>query len=117
MNDTTNQAQLLVAFQDLEEMIREAEDPQQRARLESLGFPVTGIEELRSALGALESKISPAMVTRYRRLRQRTGRAIVPVVNGACTGCFNNTPSSFTSSVHRGKVINCESCGRMLYWP
>ncbi|RKZ06744.1 hypothetical protein DRQ53_04700 [bacterium] len=112
-----NQAQLLVALQDLEEMIREAEDPGQRARLESLGFPVTGIEELRKALQALESKISPAMTTRYRRLRTRTGRAIVPVVNGACTGCFNNTPAVFTSSVNRGKVINCENCGRMLYWP
>ena len=112
-----NEAQLLVALQDLEEMIREAEDPQQRAKLESMGFPVTGIEELRAALGALEAEIRPAMLAKYRRLRQRTGRAIVPVVNGACTGCFTNIPSSFTSSVHHGKVINCESCGRMLYWP
>ncbi len=112
-----NQAQLLVALQDLEEMIREAEDKQQRAKLEAMGFPVTGIDELHDALTALEAQISPAMKSRYRRLRQRTGRAIVPVVNGACTGCFTNTPSVFTSSVNRGKVINCESCGRMLYWP
>jgi predicted nucleic acid-binding Zn-ribbon protein len=112
-----NEAQLLVALQDLEEMIREAEDPAQRAKLESMGLPVTGIEELRKALQALEGQISPAMIGRYRRLRQRTGRAIVPVVSGACTGCFANIPSSFTSSVHHGKVVNCESCGRMLYWP
>lgn len=112
-----NQAQLLVALQDLEEMIREAEDPGQRAKLEAMGFPVTGIDELHKALAALESQISPAMAGRYRRLRHRTGRAIVPVVNGACTGCFNNTPSVFTSSVNHGKVINCENCGRMLYWP
>lgn len=112
-----NGPHLLVALQDLEEMIREAEDPSQRAKLEAMGFPVTGIEELRKALQALEAEISPAMLGRYRRLRQRTGRAIVPVVNGACTGCFNNTPASFRSSVHDGKVINCENCGRMLYWP
>jgi len=112
-----NEAHLLVALQDLEEMIREAEDPSQRAKLESMGFPVTGIEELRSALDALSAEIGPGMTGRYRRLRHRTGRAIVPVVNGACTGCFTNTPSSFTSSVHHGKVINCENCGRMLYWP
>jgi predicted nucleic acid-binding Zn-ribbon protein len=112
-----NQAQLLVALQDLEEMIREAEDPQQRARLEAMGFPVTGLDELKAARKKLEEQISPAMAARYRRLRQRTGRAIVPVVGGACTGCFTNTPSVFTSSVNRGKVINCESCGRMLYWP
>lgn len=112
-----NQAQLLVALQDLEEMIREAEDPQQRAKMEAMGFPVTGIDELHKAQKALEKQIGPGMISRYRRLRQRTGRAIVPVVNSACTGCFNNTPSVFTSSVNRGKVINCENCGRMLFWP
>ena len=112
-----DQAHLLVALQDLEEMIREAEDSQQRAKLEAMGFPVTGIEELHKALKALEDQITPGMRSRYQRLRQRTGRAIVPVVNGACTGCFTNTPAVFTSSVNRGKVINCENCGRMLYWP
>ena len=74
--NATNQAQLLVALQDLEEMIREAEDPQQRARLESLGFPVTGIDELRSALEALQGKISPAMITRYRRGERRLHRLL-----------------------------------------
>lgn len=112
-----NQAHLLVALQDLEEMIREAEDPGQRAKLEAIGFPVTGIDELHKALTVLEAQISPAMAGRYRRLRQRIGRAIVPVVNGACTGCFNNTPSAFTSSANHGNIINCENCGRMLYWP
>jgi predicted nucleic acid-binding Zn-ribbon protein len=112
-----NQAHMLVALQDLEEMIREAEDPHQRARLESMGFPVTGLEELHTARKKLEEQIGPGMSLRYRRLRQRTGRAIVPVVGGACTGCFTNIPSVFTSSINRGKVISCENCGRMLYWP
>lgn len=112
-----NQAQLLVALQDLEEMILEAEDPVQRAKLEEIGFPVSGIQELHNAQVELEKKIQTGMLSRYRRLRQRTGKSIVPVVNGACTGCFTNIPSVFTSSVNAGKVITCETCGRMLYWP
>jgi len=112
-----NQAQLLVALQDLEQMIHEAEDPEQRAQLETLGFPVTGLDDLHSAQEKLETQIQPAMLNRYRRLARRMGRAIVPVVDGVCTGCFTNVPSIFTSSVNRGKVINCETCGRMLYWP
>lgn len=110
-------AQLLVALQDLEVMLQEAEDPEERRKLEALGFPVTGIEELRKAQDKLEAQVRPAMLNRYRRLRSRVGRAIVPVVDGNCTGCFTNIPSSFTSSVHAHKVINCENCGRMLYWP
>ena len=112
-----NQAQVLVALQDLEEMLAEAEDPSQREQLEEMGFPVTGLEELQASLEKLEGRISRAELTRYRRLHQRMGRAIVPVIDGTCTGCFTNVPSIFTSSVNLGKVINCETCGRMLYWP
>lgn len=112
-----NQAQLLVALQDLEEMIQEAEDPNQRRQLEDLGFPVTGIEELKAAREKLQAQIAPAMLSKYRRLHRRSGRAIVPVVDATCTGCFTAIPSSFTSSVNVGKVMTCETCGRMLYWP
>jgi predicted nucleic acid-binding Zn-ribbon protein len=112
-----NQAQLLVALQDLQEMILEAEDPAQRQQLEAMGFPVTGIDELRAAQEKLEAQIKPAMLGKYRRLYKRSGRAIVPVVDSTCTGCFTAIPTSFTSSVNRDKVMTCESCGRMLYWP
>lgn len=112
-----NQAQLLVALQDLEEMIQEAEDPNQRKQLEDLGFPVTGIDELRRAQEKLETLIDAGMLSKYRRLHRRSGRAIVPVVDATCTGCFTGIPSSFTSSVNANKVMTCETCGRMLYWP
>jgi predicted nucleic acid-binding Zn-ribbon protein len=112
-----NQAQLLVALQDLQEMILEAEDPGQRQQLESMGFPVTGLDELHTAQEKLESLIKPGMLGKYRRLYRRSGRAIVPVVDATCTGCFTGIPTSFTSSVNQDKVMTCENCGRMLYWP
>ena len=118
MTDTKNPTRVLVALQDLEQMIREAEDPASRAELEKLGFPVTGIDELRSAQAKLEETIRPQLLVKYRRLADRCGgRAVVPVVAGACTGCFSNVPRSFTSVIHSGKVLTCETCGRMLFWP
>ncbi|HKK70955.1 MAG TPA: C4-type zinc ribbon domain-containing protein [Candidatus Krumholzibacteria bacterium] len=116
-DQTANQAQLLVALQDLEDMIAEAENPDQRAVLEEMGFPVEGIDELHAAQKDLEAKIQPAMLNKYRRLRKRTGKAVMPVISSACTGCFTNVPHVFTSSVNKGKVIACETCGRILYWP
>jgi len=117
MSEPTNQAQLLVALQDLEDMISEAENPDQRAVLEEMGFPVQGIDELHAAQKNLEEQIQPGVLGKYRRLRKRTGKAVMPVVGGACTGCFTNVPHVFTSSVNKGKVIACETCGRILYWP
>ena len=112
-----NQAQLLVALQDLEDMIEQAENPEERSKLEQMGFPLSGLDDLHSAQEKLEGQLQPAMLNRYRRLRQRMGKAVMPVVDGACTGCFTNVPHIFTSSVNAGKVITCETCGRMLYWP
>lgn len=112
-----DQAQLLVALQDLEDMIAEAENPDQRAVLEDMGFPVEGVDELHAAQKRLEEQIQPAMLSKYRRLRKRTGKAVMPVIASACTGCFTNVPHVFTSSVNKGKVIACETCGRILYWP
>jgi len=108
---------VLVALQDLDQMIREAEEPANRQKLEEMGFPVTGLEELRKARGKLEEKLPRAMLTRYEKLSDRMGRAVVPVVDKVCTGCFSNVPSVFTSSVNRDKVIQCETCGRILFWP
>ena len=110
-------SQVLVALQDLDQMIREAEDPANRRNLEEMGFPVTGLEKLREARGKLEEKLPRAMLTRYEKLSDRMGRALVPVVDRVCTGCFSNVPSVFTSSVNRDKVIQCETCGRILFWP
>lgn len=113
----TKDAQVLVALQDLDQMIREAEDPTNREKLEKMGFPVTGVQELRNARAKLEEKLPRAMLTRYERLSDRMGRAVVPVVEGVCTGCFTNVPAVFTSAVNRDKVIQCETCGRILFWP
>lgn len=118
MNETRNVTRILVALQDLEQMIREAEDPGNRAALEKMGFPVTGIEELKAAQTKLEASLTPQVLSRYRRLTDRAGgHAVVPVVDGVCTGCFMNVPTSFTSSVNVGKVMYCETCGRILFWP
>ncbi len=111
------QLQLLVAIQDLEQMIREAEDEQKAQELEDMGFRLSGLEDLRKALADLEAKLEPRHRSYYRRLTQRFGHAVVPVIGNLCMGCFANIPSSFTSVTHENKILHCENCGRILYWP
>lgn len=109
------QLQLLVALQDMEEMIREVEE--KGDELEDMGFKHGGLDDLRKAREALAGQIDPRHMSWYRRLTGRFGHAVVPVVNNLCTGCFNNIPSSFVSKTNVNKVQKCESCGRILYWP
>lgn len=117
MSSPTNPARLLVALQDLDFMIAEAEDEKKRSQLQKMGFPVTGLDDLRSAREKLESQVPPQLLGRYRRLVERTGRAVVPVIAGSCTGCFSATPHGFVSSTVAEQVLQCETCGRILFWP
>lgn len=109
------QLQLLVALQDMEEMIREVEE--KGDELQDMGFKHGGLDDLRKASEDVAAQVEPRLINSYRRLTGRFGHAVVPVVNNLCTGCFANIPSQFVSATNVNKVQKCESCGRILYWP
>jgi predicted nucleic acid-binding Zn-ribbon protein len=111
------QLQVLVALQDLEQMIKDAEDQEKAHQLEEMGFNLGGLDGLKKAKEDLEAKLDPRHRNYYRRLKQRFGHAVVPVIGNLCMGCFSNIPSSFTSVTHENKILHCENCGRILYWP
>ncbi len=102
---------LLVALQDLDIMIKDVEDVKQ------VGFEVPGKEKLEEARTELIQKISKPLLFNYEKLKKRYKRAIVPVKGDVCLGCFMKVP---TQLITRGRsdqqVINCEGCGRVLYW-
>lgn len=105
------QLELLVALQDLDIMIKDITD------VGELGFDVEGKEKLEEARNDLMSKIQKPMLSNYEKLKSRYKRAIVPVKDDICLGCFMRIP---TSLITRGRsdqdVILCEGCGRILYW-
>ncbi len=56
---------------------------------------------------------------RYERVRSsRGGRAVVPILKGACGGCFRAQPPQVLQEARRGdRLISCEGCGRLIIWP
>jgi predicted nucleic acid-binding Zn-ribbon protein len=66
----------------------------------------------------LLSSISPELYDWYGRIRKdKGGKAVVPVINGNCGGCYVALPGYFVSRVRSGKqLLTCENCGRILYW-
>ena len=97
---------------DLDNLLSDLDAPVYK----KLGFKIKPQE--RSALlqtrEDLLKKLPPEMATIYERLRERYQRAIAPVENGFCFGCFQKLP---TELLTRSKEINmCPNCGRILYW-
>jgi len=105
------QLELLVALQDLDVMIKDIEEVKQ------IGFDVKGKEKLMEARDELTQKIDKRLLGNYGQLKTRYKRPIVPVKDEVCLGCFMRIP---TRLITRGRqdmeVINCEGCGRILYW-
>lgn len=73
------------------------------------------LEEIKS----LESSCNPQLLSKYRLIRQRKHLdAIVPIVNGACQGCFMNVPPQMANLMLRKKEVleTCPNCQRLIYW-
>ncbi|MEW6685125.1 MAG: hypothetical protein AB1393_02830 [Candidatus Edwardsbacteria bacterium] len=109
------QLELLIMLHDLEEMIRESLEA--AISEESLGFKLSHQEDLKKAYAEVEKRLQPELLVRYRKLKERYERAIVPVVNGVCCGCYMRMPIALATSKDKNvEVTTCENCGRFLYW-
>jgi predicted nucleic acid-binding Zn-ribbon protein len=109
------QEQILVALQDLDLMLKEAQDS--KAQLRELGFDVSGVEELRKARVQLTGQLESTHLQHYERMSARYGRAVTPVTGEMCLACFAKIPTSYRSTLYDGKVRMCQNCGRILYFP
>ncbi len=79
----------------------------------------TEIATISSRKDVILEQLKPQVITRYERIfKARQGLAIVPIRNGACTGCnFRITPHQ-VQAVYRCETLEiCRSCSRFLYAP
>ena len=114
MNDIL---QNLVILQDLDEMISELNNAEIITQQEEMGFEINGLEKLTEAREELMNKIPPEVFNHYNRVRTRYGRAIAPVRENICLGCFIKIPTQISSREMGNQVLrNWENCGRYLYW-
>ncbi len=62
--------------------------------------------------------LDPELRSRYQRLaRAKGGLAVVPVVNGACGGCFTALPPQRVNEARLAeRLVFCDGCSRILIW-
>jgi predicted nucleic acid-binding Zn-ribbon protein len=107
----------LFRLQDLDTMIREAQDPELRRNEEEMGFKHDALEKLQNARERLTKKIDPRDLRLYERIVKRLHHGIVPVEDRTCLGCYMALPTSAVPlKTDPDQLLTCENCGRILYW-
>jgi predicted nucleic acid-binding Zn-ribbon protein len=77
------------------------------------------VSRIEAERATLLARLPQALRSRYERIRaSREGRAVVPILKGACGGCYRGQPPQALQEARRGdRFLVCDGCGRMLIWP
>jgi predicted nucleic acid-binding Zn-ribbon protein len=112
------QLELLLEIQDLQTQRQGMEDGS-LADVESGVFAVEigdAIVILDEKVEELKERLNEEIRERYRRMAAKGMRAVSPVLNGICYGCFMAVATARAAEAGRNsRVENCEHCGRFLY--
>lgn len=113
------QLEILLELQDLQSQRRSLDD-QRLLDVEESVFdlkPTEALALLEEKIDELTGRLEPPIERRYRDLASTLDRAVAPVLNGICYGCFVATPTAWSSEAHRNDTLGvCDHCGRFLYY-
>jgi uncharacterized protein len=76
------------------------------------------LDKVQAERGGLVAQITPALYTRYERIRKKWhGHAVTEVQDGRCAACYITLRPQFYQDLRRGdQILTCESCGRILLY-
>lgn len=102
------------AVEALDKMQSEWERHQENLRQEQVTL-VQRIKELSDLRSQQLELISPASLASYENAIRRAGTtAVVLLKNNLCQGCQVRVPENLVKTANEGKLVNCDSCGRIL---
>ena len=84
------------------------------AEIEQLNKIIADVKNNREQMSA---GIDSQAVESYEKLRKLKGQAIARVEQGICQACRISLPSSELQQVRGGNMVQCGSCGRILFLP
>ena len=82
----------------------------------------TNMEQFKTALSDLEhkrqllsAKLDPQAVELYQELKKQKGQAVAKVEQGICCGCRISLPTTELQRARSDSLVQCSSCGRILF--
>lgn len=74
------------------------------------------LQKMRERTEQEAKKIDPALLSKYRSIKQHCTPPMAKLVNGQCSGCFMSLPSATLLDIRSGsRIVECDNCGRILY--
>ena len=73
------------------------------------------VSDLKHKWDSLAASINPQVVEFYSELKKKKGTAVVKVEQGICRGCRISLPTTELQQVRGGNLVQCSSCGRILF--
>jgi len=83
-----------------------------QALKEELEVAVAQLTEVRAST---RQELGPDVMQRYDQLVKAKGVAMVKVEQGRCKGCNLTVPAGLWQRARAGEVVECASCGRLIY--
>ena len=113
------QLELLLEVQDLKAQKRELEEAAEESSrdIEADVFrvkPEDAAAHLQEKIEEMEVALEPEVAARYTLISGRRGRAVAPVLEGICYGCFMAVPTSMART--NEEIHWCEHCGSFIYF-
>lgn len=89
-----------------------SQQQQLSTEIEQLKTTLSNIEQERQLLSA---EIDSQVIELYHELRKQKGTAVARVEQGICRGCRISLPTTDLQRVRSGSLVQCSSCGRILF--
>jgi uncharacterized protein len=112
------QLEILLQLQDLNSQRRELTEHDREVEEQEFNINIDdAIGQLDARIDELKQELPRPIQGRLARFDQQAGaRAVVPVINGICYGCFSALPTAMMTDLMKNDRVNhCEHCGRFLY--
>ena len=110
------EASVVATGSEVEKLEAEWHSQQQQlsADIEALKSKVSALQHKRQLLSA---EIDSQAVEVYDELRKQKGQAVAKVEQGICRGCRISLPTTELQQARSGDLMQCGSCGRVLFLP
>jgi len=100
----------------LKQVAAEWQDQQQKLAVDIEQLKVA-LAELKNDRQELTSEIAAEAVELYTNLKNRKGIAVARVERGICRGCQISLSAAELQRARTGDMVQCGSCGRILFQP
>jgi predicted nucleic acid-binding Zn-ribbon protein len=88
---------------------------EQQTLIQERGEAENHLLELEKKRQLFTSSIDPQSYTLYESIRLKKGQVVVKVEQGRCQGCRITLPVNEWQRAKSGTVVQCSSCGKILY--